>query len=183
KTKTKKELEPGQSEAPNFNNRRNKKQPKMSELGLNDPDDWQRLHLWGPGFGDETAAGMFIGPKVVNQEWQNRGIEEMIRELGRQVAPHRPGFKLKCKATARCWSTPSPKGFSSSSGEAFLKEARYDIIIELPDGTKKTARIDITVGADPADINAGLDPAVHIGFDEAQFRDLFDHLPAPPPVD
>lgn len=175
-----KTLQDGQSQAPNYNDRRNKKQPAMKDLGLETPEDWQRLHLWGPGFGDEAGAGMFLGPRVVNNEWQSAGIEEMIRELGRQVAPHRPGFKLKCKATARCWSKPTPKGFTSSSGEAFLKEARYDIIIELPDGTTKTARIDITIGADPADINAGLDPAVHIGFQETQFRELFDALPLPP---
>lgn len=172
----KKKLKPGQSYAPNLNSQSGA-QEAIKKLGFAEPEEWQRLHLWGPGFGDEAAAGMHLGPREVNLEWQNSGVEDLIRELGRQVAPHRgKGFKLKLKAKSRPWGRPTPKGFETATGEPILKEASYEIILETPTGTK-TARVDITIQTDPADINLGKDPGVHIGFNETSFRELFSALP------
>ena len=41
--------------------------------------DWQAAHLWGPGFGDEAAAGMMLAPNDVNQIWQNQKVESFLR--------------------------------------------------------------------------------------------------------
>jgi hypothetical protein len=57
----------GKIKAPNFN--RSGKLISNKEAGLD--SNWENLHLWGPGFGDEAAAGMMKGPKKVNQWYQN----------------------------------------------------------------------------------------------------------------
>ena len=61
--------------APEFNS--SDKLFSNTEAGLS--KDWQRLHLWGPGFGDEAAAGMMWGPREVNHVWQNESVETYIR--------------------------------------------------------------------------------------------------------
>jgi hypothetical protein len=165
----------GQSRAPNFN--RSKKMPPVEDLGFANPANWERLHLWGPGFGDEAAAGMFVGPRLLNQELQNRGIEDLIRELGRQVAPHRrAGYKLKVKARAETWGRPTPGGFQTKNGELLVREVRYDVVLETPAGTK-SARIEFSVQNDPALINAGSSPAISVNIDTPAFNSLFEALP------
>ncbi|WP_342807392.1 DUF4157 domain-containing protein [Alteromonas sp. M12] len=47
----------------------------------------QRLHASGAGFGIELHTGIAYGPEVVNQIYQNQGIERLIRELHQMRAP------------------------------------------------------------------------------------------------
>ena len=86
-------LSAGKTKAPNYN--RSGKFITNREAGLN--SDWENTHLWGPGFGDEAAAGMMKAPKPVNQWYQNEGIEGWMRDL-RKIAG--PGAKVEVEATA-----------------------------------------------------------------------------------
>jgi hypothetical protein len=45
---------------------------------------YERAHAQGPGTGVESPYGIALAPKLVNQELQNRGIEDQIREIQRQ---------------------------------------------------------------------------------------------------
>lgn len=48
-------------------------------------ENYEAAHLWGPGFGDEAAAGMLWAPKDVNQNLQNGFAEKFARDLQREV--------------------------------------------------------------------------------------------------
>jgi hypothetical protein len=122
-------------EAPNFN----KTDPKTGklitaeELGLS-ASDWEWAHLWGPGWGDEAAAGLTLAPREVNQVYQGRGLEKYVRKLA-QLAD-KVGAEVRVKASATSWANPTPGGWETSSDVEFLKKAEYKITLELPDGRK-----------------------------------------------
>ena len=84
-------------EAPNFNQ---SYQPQPGVLrdhwGVH---DMQILHLWGPGFGDEAEAGLMYGPRVLNNLFQNVGIEKALRTLRKEA--NEQGYRLLCRADAR----------------------------------------------------------------------------------
>ncbi len=42
---------------------------------------WERAHSQGAGTGSESARGILYAPREVNQELQNKGIEQFIRNL------------------------------------------------------------------------------------------------------
>lgn len=42
---------------------------------------WERAHSQGSGTGHESAHGIRYAPPEVNQNWQNFGIEQFLREL------------------------------------------------------------------------------------------------------
>jgi hypothetical protein len=175
-------LKPGQRYAPNFNG----DGPSLSSLEVQVGEAtqklqqgvWQRLHLWGPGFGDEAKAGMFIGPADFNLAWQNAGIEDTIRELARQIAPHADsGFALRIKASAMSWGKPTPKQLKlKGSNELFLKDVSYTFELTTPKGTK-TARVQMTMLTDPADVLQGANPAVHVDINPDALNALFAELP------
>jgi len=48
------------------------------ELGLK---GWERSHSQGAGTGHESPHGILYAPKEVNQQLQNRGIEQFIRDF------------------------------------------------------------------------------------------------------
>lgn len=56
---------PDQLVAPNFN--ATAKLFSGRDLGLARPEERQLLQLWGPGFGDEAAAGIMLGPRAVTR--------------------------------------------------------------------------------------------------------------------
>jgi hypothetical protein len=87
------------------------------ELGLKSAD-WEWAHLWGPGFGDEAAAGIMLAPRGVNQIAQNRGIEGYMRELGKRARAARGDVRVK--ATATSWGNPTPRGWVPPKGADFL---------------------------------------------------------------
>lgn len=129
--------------APDFNRSSKlftRKEAKLSR-------QWQRLHLWGPGFGDEAAAGMMWGPKEVNLRWQNEGIENYIRDLS--ALAEKSGGSLRLKATAVAWEDPTPSGWKAPQGEHFLKHAEYEITLQRPGQPDTTLRISIDVKEPP----------------------------------
>jgi hypothetical protein len=142
-TRNKERVGKGVALAPSFNSRVRGLLGGLAEMGLK---GWERLHLWGPGFGDEAAAGMMLGPSSVNQFWQNgelivsagkksyTGIEGFIRELSEQAKSS--GGKLKLTATAEAWGNPTPGGFKVATGEPVLHRVEYKF--QLVDGQGKT---------------------------------------------
>lgn len=157
--------QPGDRIAPSFNADRSNLLSR-SELGLS--DDWERLHLWGPGFGDEAAAGMMWGPREINQLWQNRGVEDYIRTLASQA--RQQGGNVRVRATAIAWENPTPRGWSAPGGDLFLKQAEYRITVELPGRQPQSIRATIDVAEPPAtravlsiDPPAAFDPAALLG--------------------
>jgi hypothetical protein len=130
--------------APSFNDR----YPiRAGDLGLSG-DDWHRLHLWGPGFGDEAAAGMFWGPKRVNLEWQNESIETYIRGLGELAAQR--GGRVRVRARAVAWERPTPGGFNPPMGENFLKKVNYDISLIRPGEPPTTITVNLQLAEPPS---------------------------------
>ena len=59
---------------------------------------WEAAHLWGPGFGDEAAAGMFLASSEANQKFQNIGVELFARSL--HAAAKARGGEVRIHATA-----------------------------------------------------------------------------------
>ena len=158
----------GRTRAPNFNTSRGNLFTN-AELGLS--DDWQVLHLWGPGFGDEAAAGMMRGPRSVNYVWQNQSIESYIRQLGQQA--RREGGAARLKATAIAWETPTPRGWHSPRGELFLKRAQYEVTLSLPGRPSQTITVTLDVAEPPAARIA------HFAIDPPSASNLADLFPIP----
>lgn len=78
---------------PNYN----RKVPSATKIGLT--SDWQALHLWGPGFGDEAAAGMSYGHSSINLSWQAR-VEGLLRRIEKAIAG---GREIKLRASVTMW--------------------------------------------------------------------------------
>jgi hypothetical protein len=136
---------PGQIKAPDYNLSSSLVSP--AEMGLT-PADWQQSHLWGPGFGDEAAAGLMTAPTEMNQLFQNRGAEGLIRELYQEVKP--AGGRVQVKATATAWDLPTPGGWKPPGFQGeFLKEVEYRVHVELPGGASKDYVISIETKPPP----------------------------------
>jgi hypothetical protein len=153
--------------APNYNGSDKLIDPEGP--GLN-PEDWEKAHLVGPGFGDEAAAGLMNAPKEMNQFYQNRGVEGWMRDLHSAVKA--VGGRVTYKAKAVAWDFPV-KGWKPSSGAEFLKIVEYDVVVDIPGRPKQPIRIAIETApppqakvisisiepegaANPADLLAGL---------------------------
>lgn len=147
----------GAEKAPSFNAMLGSRLGRLKDAGLK---GWQRLHLWGPGFGDEAAAGMMLGPTSMNQLWQNGdlvitagkkthyGIEGYIREMAE--AAKASGGKLKLTTAATAWGDPTPGGFKAPLGEPVLRSAQYKIELVNAEGkivTQTTVHMELP---DPA---------------------------------
>src|SRR5512143_159590 len=123
------------SAAPNYN----RMLSPGSEIGL---PDYELAHLWGPGFGDEAWDGMMYAPRAVNQEWQNRGIEQRLRDLQTLAGPRGAGIELTAKAAAH------PLG--TWRGHQLLKEASYNFSSRLAGHAAVwVGRVEILVGPPP----------------------------------
>jgi hypothetical protein len=136
-------------EAPNFN-KTSKTGGSLftaEELGLKSAD-WEWAHLWGPGFGDEAAAGIMLAPRSVNQVAQNRGIEGYMRELGKRARA--AGGDVRVKATATSWGNPTPSGWVPPKGADFLQRAEYRITLDLPGQAKQEIRVTLHVDEPPS---------------------------------
>jgi hypothetical protein len=181
-------LASGQRYAPSFNRDGTPLTSIMakngSEASTLKEGTWHRLHLWGPGFGDEAKAGMFIGPIDLNLAWQNSGVENLIRELSSQVSAH-PEFRFRIKASASTWGRRTPGGlFLDNTSEQFVKNVKYELELTGPNGLKKEARIELELLTDPADIHRGKKAVVDHNLKEAvnAVNDLFSSLPARRPA-
>ncbi len=137
--------------APDFNtNRANLFTPEEAFPNLTRAQraEWQRLHLWGPGFGDEAAAGMMWGPRNVNLRWQNDSVERYIRDLA--VMAQENGARTRLRATAISWENPTPGGWMAPQGEHFLKRAQYEVTIVRPNQPNTSVTITLDVAEPPA---------------------------------
>lgn len=140
----------GAARAPNFNAQARSRAGGLAAMGLR---ALERLHLVGPGFGDEAVAGMMLGPKSINQIWQNgellrsngktfrTGIEGFLREMA--VDAKRHGGSVQVRATAESWGPSELGGFKNPSGEPVFKRASYRFTYAGPDGKPVTTTVDI----------------------------------------
>ena len=66
------------------------------------------------------------GPREINQEWQNRGVEDTIRGLARRARAEGRQLQLMARATGYARDElPIEISNRLAPGEAFLKEAHY----------------------------------------------------------
>jgi len=140
----------GKTRAPNYN--RSGKLISNKEAGLG--PEWENAHLWGPGFGDEAAAGMMKAPRSVNQWYQNEGIEGWARDLKKAAGP---GASVDVEATALAWDLEKG-GWRPKAQVDFLKTAEYRVRLTTAQG--ETASIRVTIEA-PRPPGTGL-PTVEI---------------------
>jgi hypothetical protein len=88
--------------APNYNENQVWKDLR-DEMGLK---GYEAAHLWGPGFGDEAAAGMMLAPHDVNQIWQNHGAESFLRGLADQAREVGGQVRVTARATSHGRDVP-----------------------------------------------------------------------------
>lgn len=139
----------GKTKAPNYN--RSRKFVSNRQAGLD--SNWENAHLWGPGFGDEAAAGMMKAPRAVNQWYQNEGIEGWARDL-RKAADElaKVGGKaaeVEIEATALAWDLHG-NSWQPKTQVDFLKRAEYRVKLTTPQGQKATVTVTIDVPRPPA---------------------------------
>ncbi|MGH9870392.1 MAG: polymorphic toxin type 4 domain-containing protein [Candidatus Polarisedimenticolia bacterium] len=109
--------------------------PTSREIGL---PDYERAHLWGPGFGDEAREGIMYAPREVNQVFQSRTAEARLREL-RDLASNE-GATIVLTASAESYPRATWRGHE------LLKEVSYEFRVRYSDGSTATiGRIDISV--------------------------------------
>jgi Bacterial toxin 4 len=109
--------------------------------------DWEAAHLWGPGFGDEAAAGMMLAPKDVNQVWQNRGVEKFLRELRGMAGDQ--GLIVRVRAVARS----HPRTFAGGMGDSLLQSVQYDFTVEAPGQSPRPyGQVSFSVGTPPGGV-------------------------------
>ncbi len=129
--RTKKAAGPDKPLAPSFNNKTGSLF-KADELGGLSADDWERAHLWGPGFGDEAAAGLWYASEEVNQDLQNKVVEGFIRTLAEQAEEN--GGHVDVTVTGERFDSDELPS-EHSRGE-FLKAIRYDVTLVDGDGNQ-----------------------------------------------
>lgn len=83
------------NKASNFND---ELQPSKFGVESEVPKNYQALHLWGPRFGDEAAAGIMHGPLEFNTSMQSRA-EKVIQDLYSEASVQ--GGDVFLKAVAR----------------------------------------------------------------------------------
>ena len=109
--------------------------------------EWEAAHLWGPGFGDEAAAGMMLAPKEVNQVWQNRGVEQFLRELRGIAAAE--GWEIHVRAVARSHA----RTFAGGMGDSLMQSVQYDFSVGRPGGPKQPfGQVSFSVGTPPGGV-------------------------------
>jgi hypothetical protein len=120
--------------APNYN-----RDPEWSILREeHDLEGWQAAHLWGPGFGDEAAAGMFLTNFDMNQIWQNAGVEGFLRQMRRLAAKR--GTIVRLRATATSYER-------TAHGGVALKDVKYEFSTVTGGKVKQLGKVEIH--ADP----------------------------------
>jgi hypothetical protein len=88
------------------------------------------------------------GPRSLNYVWQNQSVESYIRQLSELAA--RRGGRVRVRATAISWETPTPGGFVSPHGENFLKHVEYDVTLIRPGEADTSIRISLEVPEPPS---------------------------------
>ncbi len=111
---------------------------------------YRRAHLYGPGFGDETAIGLMYASVEVNNELQSRGAKYGIEGYTRQILQRvrQLGGRLAVEAIATSYPDPPP-GVPRPLGQPVLHRVVYTFVvldaagneIRLPSGRRATATI------------------------------------------
>jgi hypothetical protein len=101
------------------------------EFGLS---GWQRAHSQGAGTGSESPEGIRFAPREVNQVFQNRGIERVLRNL---VSEKPDGVDL--------WLTTAT---STHNGTLRLREIQYRVDAVRGDGYECLFEASIEVSSD-----------------------------------
>ena len=151
---------PGRTRAPNFNSRapysRNRNLtepifrflqsrgvPNAREIAVQFAEHYEAAHLWGPGLGDEAAAGIMFAPKFVNQELQNRFYEKAIRDLYSEATNR--GGTVSVVARAKAFPPSVVRAANLPAGIPFLESMTYEITLSLPSGEQKSVTTTIVV--------------------------------------
>jgi Bacterial toxin 4 len=112
-----------------------------------DTAGYQAAHLWGPGFGDEAAAGMMLAPAEVNLVWQNGWAEKWLREdlqeAAAQVSQH-IGHPVTIRVRAVATSHPA-----DVAGGAVLHHVEYTFSAEARGTHVTLGKIELSVDAPP----------------------------------
>ncbi len=156
------ELKPGMNRmlAPNFNRawkrsdladqiassliaRKNMDQAAARQAADALAGNYEAAHLWGPGFGDEAAAGMLWAPIDVNQNMQNRFAELFARDLQKAV---NSGGKVTITATSIPFDSETLIKNGLPANAKFLEHAEYKIAVEMPGKPPMEVRITVTAG-------------------------------------
>lgn len=124
-------------EAPNYQNKFAK--GADVEVGGVKLSDYERAHMFGPGFGAESINGIMLAPSEVNQAIQNSQIEKIVREL------HRSGAAV----TVEIKATPHPGKITAYDEDRLLKSVRYEVRVVHPDGRTFEMEVSFTVGPPP----------------------------------
>ena len=109
------------------------------------PNDYQRAHLWGPGWGDEARAGLMYAPPSVNQHLQTLGhvdgIEGWVRQFHDEARA--AGGRVHVIATAESY----PR--AATRDPLLLKEVQYDVGVHIPGQPPRFYRAHIEVPPPP----------------------------------
>jgi len=89
-----------------------------AEYGLEEIEGWERAHSQGAGIGAESAEGIRLAPRVVNQAMQNQGIERFMREL---EAAKPEGTRIHLRTVTK-----------THPGTLRLSEIDYEISVQMP---------------------------------------------------
>lgn len=137
--------------APDFNAVSKNNGFRINEMNIKGPRGQvvtvQRAHLWGPGFGDEAAAGMFLAPAHVNLAWQNQHMENYLRTLAEKAGGKGGFVRLEAKATS--WGREVSLSVGTT-GEKFLKNVEYRIELHMPGKKVETRTVKLDVPEPPA---------------------------------
>jgi hypothetical protein len=144
------DLTPNNNMAPNFNAAGPGTQFGIQEMEIKGPrgsvSTMERAHLWGPGFGDEAGAGLFLAPRKINQVWQNAMAEKYIRGLASQAGTKGGFVRLSAIATSYGTEVSMRVG---KGGERFLKSVEYRIELHMPGQPVRRARVKLNVPEPP----------------------------------
>jgi hypothetical protein len=102
--------------------------------------NYHQAHLWGPGFGDEAAAGIMLAPAGFNLVWQGN-VERRIREQYALAA----GLGGEVRVQARGVSYPR-----NLYGGNVLAQAQYRIRLLVPGEAPQAWTIGLSVGPPPS---------------------------------
>jgi hypothetical protein len=145
--------------------------PTGRDVGL---PDYELGHLWGPGFGDEALAGMWLVPRVVNQAVQNQFIEGTLRAW-QATAPRGSSIELFVRAESHPLAT--------WRGHLLTRDVAYKYTERLADGSVgRTGFFRVRIDPPEANGNPG-DFEVTSGEYQGDFSPVMSTRPAPGPSD
>jgi Bacterial toxin 4 len=101
-------------------------------------------HLWGPGLGDEAAAGIWLAPRTINTSVQRR-VETQLEGLARVA--NSQGGRLTLRVTGA--THPSAEVPANLRAHDFLAEVKYQFTVEIPGTPPASGEVTIRIGAPP----------------------------------